>query len=251
MVLAAAGADPQLDALVAAIVERIQPELVLLFGSRARGDAHADSDYDLMLVVRDGEDAEGSRKTATEISSRLKLSVDILARTTSEYLRRQNDPGFLDWLISREGRLLHDSGKVAQRSPRSDRVREQPADGVNHWIARAEDDYRAARNNINLEDAPWAAICFLSHASVEKLLKAIVVRHGTRPPRTHKLATLLELVPGELREDPLLISACGVLHGVYRKSRYEPEPMPTPEEGRSAFDAARVARDRLLNELKR
>ena len=110
MVLAAARADPQLDALVAAIVERIQPELVLLFGSRARGDAHADSDYDLMLVVRDGEDAEGSRKTATEISSRLKLSVDILARTTSEYLRRQNDPGFLDWLISREGRLLHGGG---------------------------------------------------------------------------------------------------------------------------------------------
>lgn len=250
MVLAVARADPQLDALVAAIEERIQPELVLLFGSRARGDAHADSDYDLMLVVRDDEDAEGSRKTANEIASRLKLSVDILARTTSEYLRRQNDPGFLDWLISREGRLLFGS-KVAQRSPRLDRVREQPADGVNHWIARAEDDYRAARNNINLEDAPWAAICFLSHASVEKLLKAIVVRHGKLPPRTHKLATLLELVPDELREDPLLIASCGVLHGVYRKSRYEPEPMPTPEEGRSAFEAARVARDRLLNELKR
>lgn len=94
------------QSLTATIVERVRPELIVLFGSRARGDAHKDSDYDLMIVVHDGEDAEISRKAANEVRSRLQLDVDILARTVSEYLRRQNDPGFLDWLVAREGRVL-------------------------------------------------------------------------------------------------------------------------------------------------
>src|SRR5438105_9033591 len=148
MVIAAQVTDPQLDALVAAIVARVQPELVLLFGSRARGDAHADSDYDLMLVVRDGEDAESARTIANKICWGEKIPVDILARTTSEYLRRQNDPGFLDWLVSREGRLLYGSGNVPQRSPRPHRVREHPSEGVNLWIARAENDYQVMLDSL-------------------------------------------------------------------------------------------------------
>src|SRR5216117_4172746 len=102
MVMTAQLADSQLEALVAAIVERIQPELVLLFGSRARGESRDDSDYDLMLVVPDSENAESCRKTVDEICRSMRLAADVLARTTSEYQRRQNDPGFLDWLIARE-----------------------------------------------------------------------------------------------------------------------------------------------------
>jgi HEPN domain-containing protein/predicted nucleotidyltransferase len=250
MVIAAHSNDPQLDTLVASIVDRVRPELILLFGSRARGEAHEDSDYDLMLVVPDGVDAESSRKTAYDLRSGLKLDVDILARTTSEYLRRQNDPGFLDWLVSREGLLLYSSGKVPQRSSRSDRVREEPADGVHLWIARAESDFQETINSIGSAKPSWDAICFHAHASIEKLLKAIVISQGTFPPRTHKLAALLEMVPRALRDDPQLIAACGFLQSLYPKSRYEPEPMPTPDEARSAFDAARAARERLLKQLK-
>ncbi len=44
-------------ALIAAIrdriVEHVQPEKIILFGSRARGTAAAESDIDLLLVLRD------------------------------------------------------------------------------------------------------------------------------------------------------------------------------------------------------
>ena len=39
--------------LVARIVERLNPEQILLFGSRAEWRARADSDYDLLAVLDD------------------------------------------------------------------------------------------------------------------------------------------------------------------------------------------------------
>jgi len=250
MVIAARDTDPQLDALVAAIVERVRPELVLLFGSRARGDAHADSDYDLMLVVREGEDAESSREAANEVCSSMKLPVDVLARTTSEYQRRQNDPGFLDWLVAREGRLLYSSGNIPQKSPRSDRVREPPTEGVNLWIARADNDYQMMIDSLGSAKPSWDGICFHAHACVEKMLKAVIITRDTYPPYTHVLGELMQDMRKTLRQDPQLMAACEFLQEVYPKSRYEPNPMPTSDEARRAFEAARVARDRLLKELK-
>ena len=43
--------DPVLAETVRRLVEAYQPERIYLFGSKARGDASPDSDYDLMVVV--------------------------------------------------------------------------------------------------------------------------------------------------------------------------------------------------------
>lgn len=42
--------DALLDRMVKAIVDEVAPEQVILFGSRARGGAAADSDVDLVVV---------------------------------------------------------------------------------------------------------------------------------------------------------------------------------------------------------
>ena len=42
--------DALLDRMVRAIVAEVDPEQVILFGSRARGDAREDSDVDLIVV---------------------------------------------------------------------------------------------------------------------------------------------------------------------------------------------------------
>lgn len=43
-----------LDAVVAKIVEATDPSAIWLFGSRARGDARPDSDFDLLVVGKPG-----------------------------------------------------------------------------------------------------------------------------------------------------------------------------------------------------
>ena len=42
--------DDLLRRMTATIVDAVDPEKVILFGSRARGDAEADSDFDLLVI---------------------------------------------------------------------------------------------------------------------------------------------------------------------------------------------------------
>lgn len=48
--------DERLASLVRDIRTRLKPQRVVLFGSRARGEAHADSDLNLCLVVPEAGD---------------------------------------------------------------------------------------------------------------------------------------------------------------------------------------------------
>lgn len=252
MVIAAQrlGLDPGINGLVDDIVVRLEPELVLLFGSRASGTARDDSDYDLLIVLRDGVDTTAAFHVAFELVRAAHVEADILTRSATEYQRWQHDPGFLDWIVAREGRLLYASGAIPQRSLGPDRVREVPTEGRDAWIARADEDYRNATDSMASARPTWAAICFHSHATVEKLLKAIFVTGGAYPPKVHSLSELLEQLP-RLGGDAGLAADCSILDGLYVRSRYGPDPMPTPEEARGAFVAAGRARVRLLGDLGR
>ena len=54
--------DPTLDKIVSVIVRAVHPNKIILFGSRARGDALDDSDWDVALFIdgfdesREGDD---------------------------------------------------------------------------------------------------------------------------------------------------------------------------------------------------
>jgi predicted nucleotidyltransferase len=49
-----ANATDALAAVVAKIVDAVEPDAIWLFGSRARGDARPDSDFDLLVVGKPG-----------------------------------------------------------------------------------------------------------------------------------------------------------------------------------------------------
>lgn len=244
-------AQPGLERIVDAIRDHVSPELILLFGSRALGSAHEDSDYDLMVVLRDGSDLEQHRRDACDALHSIGIRADVLVRSVSDYQRRQADPGFLDWLASRDGVLLYSSGALPQRSAGPARVREEPREGLRAWIERAEEDFRIAKMSMEVEDPATGAICFHAHACAEKLLKAMIVRKGSYPPRTHALPELLSLQDPPIRDDAAVIAACALLQTFYPSSRYPGEPLPTFDGARRAFDAARLVRDRLLPLMSR
>ncbi|MDP8237568.1 MAG: nucleotidyltransferase domain-containing protein [Candidatus Hatepunaea meridiana] len=79
--------DPQLAEIVKKITAYINPVKIFLFGSRARGDARLDSDYDLAIIY-DGDKSKGDVELDIYrlfMSSMLSLDVFIL---TSEELER-------------------------------------------------------------------------------------------------------------------------------------------------------------------
>ena len=120
-----ASPDTRLQDIARVLSERVHPELVLLFGSRARGTERDDSDFDVMIVMRDGATVEPARAEAYSALRGLSLAVDVISRSVDDYLRYQSDPGYLDFMIAREGVLLYSSGAVPHLAHQ--RVREEPA----------------------------------------------------------------------------------------------------------------------------
>lgn len=233
-------ADPAIEAVVSALARVARPELVLLFGSRAAGTSRPDSDYDLLVIVADDANRERDQRLCWDAVRDAAISADVIVRTASEYRRQQHDPGYIDWLVAREGVVLYASGALAQRSP-APRVREAPA-GFELWRRRADADFRTAELAAGAAPPVADAACFHSHAAIEKLLKAEIVRLGVYPPRTHDLLKLLDMQPTRLRDDANLRAACAALQRLDPGSRYPDQPMPRSDDADSAIKAGRLAR---------
>jgi HEPN domain-containing protein/predicted nucleotidyltransferase len=246
MVRLATAPDPVLQQIVEAVTHVARPLLVLLFGSRATGEAREDSDYDLMIVFANDADIEREETACKKALRDAGLSADVLTRTVSEYRRQQHDAGHLAWLVAREGRVLFTTGAIAQRDAAA-RVREH-SEGVALWRKRAAADLRVARLTAEAPDPVLDAIGFHAHAAVEKLLKAEIAAQGTFPPRTHDLRKLLARVPSSPRDNVRLRAACALLQELYPLSRYPEKRMPTLEEARQALDAAVAATQYIMRD---
>ncbi|MGI8912669.1 MAG: nucleotidyltransferase domain-containing protein [Chloroflexota bacterium] len=102
------GDDPVLNEIVRRLVEALHPEYVYLFGSRARGDAAADSDYDLLLIIDTPRDRIYQLRTDGHGAMfGVGASVDILVMTPEYFRGRLNVVASLPATVRREGKLLY------------------------------------------------------------------------------------------------------------------------------------------------
>lgn len=100
-----------LQQMVKTIVGEVAPETIILFGSRARGEAHADSDVDLLVVETEAFSPQRSRrKEAARLYMALRgmaVSKDILLYSRAEFEQWKNSPNHVVGRAHREGRVLH------------------------------------------------------------------------------------------------------------------------------------------------
>jgi len=116
-------ADPVLAELVRRLSDAYQPEQIYLFGSKARGEAGPDSDYDLMVVVPDDTPSERRRShLAYQALRGTGTGADVLVWTRRMFDERLHLRASLPATIVREGRLVYGnrSGAAGRRTELDD-----------------------------------------------------------------------------------------------------------------------------------
>lgn len=104
--------EGKIEEMVRRIVEGFHPEKIILFGSRARGDAGPESDVDLLVIL--------STESKKDTLIRMRVAVramgipkDIVVVTPEEFERKKEMLGSIVYPAAREGVVLY------ERAPKS------------------------------------------------------------------------------------------------------------------------------------
>lgn len=95
-----------LQDIVAKIVDAIQPEQIILFGSAARGEFGPDSDLDL-LVVKDGVHRRKTAMLLYRTLGPMKVAKDIIVASNADLEKHRGNPATIYKPALEEGRVIY------------------------------------------------------------------------------------------------------------------------------------------------
>ena len=87
----------------------IKVDRIILFGSRARGEAKKESDYDILIIVKDMIDRKLKYILVSEILRKLAdamLYADIIIKNKAEFEENKKYRGFVDYWAEKEGIII-------------------------------------------------------------------------------------------------------------------------------------------------
>ena len=104
--------DAIIDQMVQALVDEADPEQVILFGSRARGDSREHSDVDLIVVEAEPFGPDRSRHKETvrlrQALRPFRVPVDVLVYSQEDVDYWRDSLNFVLARALREGRVLYE-----------------------------------------------------------------------------------------------------------------------------------------------
>jgi predicted nucleotidyltransferase len=100
---------PVMKQIVALITSKISPERIVLFGSYARGENKANSDIDILIIVKN---LENERKITGSLykellSNSISIPIDFLAVDYDKYNKLKDKIGYIYKTIEQEGQILY------------------------------------------------------------------------------------------------------------------------------------------------
>jgi uncharacterized protein len=102
------------DGLLENIIRLINPRRVILFGSRARGDARENSDWDVMIVVDDDTRQEQVNwQVMGQVRRGVRAALELIPFRESTFRERQNVQGSLPWRAATEGLVVYERADSA------------------------------------------------------------------------------------------------------------------------------------------
>jgi predicted nucleotidyltransferase/HEPN domain-containing protein len=254
----------QLRAVADLIRKEADAEMVILFGSHARGDWVEDpaggyfSDFDVLVVVKsrsmvDKHDLWSKvEQRAQRITKPTELSVIV---HDIKDVNEQLEKGFYFFSdIEREGVLIYDSGRYQLAAAKEHTAAERRAYAekcFEDWFKSARGFLRAYELMLNEGERNIAA--FQLHQAAERFYHCALLVLTAYKPKTHNLDTLgkraADLHPllrnvfprGTPDEDRLF----KLLKSAYVDARYDPDFAITTDELETLAGHVRVLRDRV------
>jgi len=93
--------------MVERIVRQFHPEMVILFGSHARGDARPDSDVDLLVVLEADGCVSEQRLDIRQALHDIPVPLDVIVTRPEDFSWRKDVVGTIEWPAAREGKVLY------------------------------------------------------------------------------------------------------------------------------------------------
>lgn len=225
--------------MVQIIVDAWNPQQIILFGSRARGDHDEHSDVDLLVVLDEAPDrAELGRRISAELAC-TGVARDVIVSTAADIVRQATVVGTVERAAVLDGRTLHVRG-------RGDPVMEQFA----QLMHRANGDIRVAEASLTLSPPELQLACYHAQQAIEKAIKSALMVDRIPYPFSHDLEQLLPLVPiawdiDGIIDDPKELSTWAGY------PRYMTIKEPTREFTERAIADARAIHERINAEIDR
>jgi HEPN domain-containing protein/predicted nucleotidyltransferase len=197
----------QLAAIVALLRQLAPAEMIILFGSHARGTQVDDvatgyhSDFDILVVVAKPEIAEKGELWA-DIEGRAEQLPDMnpvnLIAHDFKFVNNALERGqyfFSD--IASEGVVLYDAGAfkfTAKRAPTPEERRAQAQEDFEFWFTSASEFYDTYRDD--LAKGRHAKSAFELHQAAERYFTAFLLTFTAYKPRIHNLEKLANQAAG-------------------------------------------------------
>jgi uncharacterized protein len=188
----------ELERVVRRLVEAFDPVAIYLFGSRARGEASPDSDYDLMLVLTDDNSRIRSRQDVWQTARSRRIFVNPFLTRAEAFGWRRHEVGTLEYEVQVDGIRLYPASGADLRTVEA-HEREEPrsmnASVVAEWLRQVERDLRTARLCCEGDDPMPDQAAYHVQQAAEKLTKAVLVALQKRPRKGHQIGEFAKRLP--------------------------------------------------------
>ena len=98
-----------LGRLTELLARAAKPKYIILFGSRSRGEASDDSDFDVMVVQSEIANRGAEMVRLGRLLRPLDISVDLLVVSTDRFEYWRDTPGNVYFEAASEGRILYEA----------------------------------------------------------------------------------------------------------------------------------------------
>ncbi|MCF0051635.1 HEPN domain-containing protein [Dyadobacter sp. LJ53] len=198
----------QLKALTQIILDKVPAEMIILFGSYARGDWVEDyqekyeyvSDFDILIVTKDKNAAKQVKKSR-ELDKEL-MNNEEITRTSIIY----HSIGFVNDKIERnyyffvdilkEGILLYDSGKFTLSEPKlmnSEERQKKATDAFEHWFKSAGKflvGFKLYFREAESDSDFYTNAAFELHQATERYYTVVLLVFTDYKPKIHDIEEL-------------------------------------------------------------